>query len=90
MAKDETSRGWSRIVSGNKPPSNKKAQVLNNNILETVELETPSDIEGLDITPIKEYLKAKQKNGKEKYAEEIYKATFVWLKKRGWDKLVSQ
>lgn len=90
MAKDGTSRGGSRIGSGKKPTKSKKVQALNNSILETVELDAPSEIEGVDIPPIKEYLKAKQKNGKETYAEEIYKATYLWLKKRGCDKLVSQ
>ena len=60
MAKDGTSRGGSRIGSGKKPTKSKKVQALNNNILETVELDAPSEIEGVDIPPIKEYLKAKE------------------------------
>ena len=37
-----------------------------------------------------EYLKAKQKNGGEFAAEDIYKETWLWLKERGCEKLVSK
>ena len=39
--------------------------------------------------PVKEYLKAKQKNGKDLCAEEVYKSTYIWLKKIGCEGLVS-
>ena len=39
--------------------------------------------------PIKDFLKAKQKNGKDMCAEEVYKSTYLWLKKRHCEKLVS-
>lgn len=47
MAKDGTSRGGSRIGSGKKPTTKKKVQALNNDILETVDLDAPDVIEGV-------------------------------------------
>ena len=52
-------------------------------------LPDPVEIEGVDVPPVKDYLKAKQKNGKDMCAEEVYKTTYVWLKKRGCENLVS-
>jgi len=52
-------------------------------------LPEPVDIEGVDMPPIKDFLKAKQKNGKDMCAEEVYKSTYLWLKKRRCEKLVS-
>ena len=37
----------------------------------------------------KDYLKAKQKNGKDLVAEEVYKETWLWLKEKGCERLVS-
>ena len=39
--------------------------------------------------PVKEYLKAKQKNGKDLVAEQVYKETWNWLRERGCEKNVS-
>ena len=36
-----------------------------------------------------DYLKAKQKNGKDLVAEEVYKETWQWLRDKGCEKLVS-
>ena len=52
-------------------------------------LPEPVEIEGVDMPPIKDFLKAKQKNGKDMCAEEVYKSTYLWLKKRRCEKLVS-
>ena len=54
-----------------------------------VVLPEPVEIEGVDMPPIKDFLKAKQKNGKDMCAEEVYKSTYLWLKKRHCEKLVS-
>ena len=54
-----------------------------------VVLPEPIEIEGVDMPPIKDFLKAKQKNGKDMCAEEVYKSTYLWLKKRRCEKLVS-
>lgn len=81
MAKDGTIRGGNRAGSGRKPKkSNKK---LEKNTLKIDELE------GVDMPPIQEYLTAKQKNGKNLVASEVFKNTFLWLKKLGIENLVS-
>lgn len=88
MAKDGTARGGVRVGSGKKPTSKSKIKVLNANLHDVNELPSPDEIEGIDVPPIKDYLKAKQKNGKDFYAEDIFKSTYHWLKKRGCEKLV--
>ena len=88
MAKDGTARGGARIGSGKKPIKKNKVEVLNTTFYDMAEFETPDEIEGVDVPPIKDYLKAKQKNGRDFYAEDIFKTTYLWLKKRGVEKLV--
>jgi len=88
MAKDGTARGGVRVGSGKKPTSKSKIKVLNANLHDVNELPSPDEIEGIDVPPIKDYLKAKQKNGKDFFAEDIFKSTYLWLKKRGCEKLV--
>lgn len=91
MAKDGTMRGGAR------PNTGPKKKALADRIVEgkasvedgTVVLPEPVEIEGVDMPPIKEFLKAKQKNGKDMCAEEVYKSTYLWLKKRRCEKLVS-
>lgn len=85
MAKDGTARGGSRATSGRKPAKQKVPDAFTG----ITEIATPDELEAVECPPIKEYLKAKQKNGKDLQAESIYKNTYVWLKKRGCDKLVS-
>ena len=82
MAKDGTNRGGARVGAGRKSKalvdkinSGTSAQIL--------ELPEPPVFEGEDVPPIKEYLKAKQKMGKDLCAEEVYKETWNWLKERG-------
>ncbi len=88
MAKDGTARGGARIGSGKKPTKKKKLEVLTTSFTDIVDLVEPGEIEGVDVPPIKDYLKAKQKNGKDFFAEDIFKSTYLWLKKRGCEKLV--
>lgn len=91
MAKDGTVRGGARAGAG------RKSKALADKIIEgkaeldngTVILPEPTSIEGVDMPPIKDFLKAKQKNGKDMCAEEVYKSTYLWLKKRRCEKLVS-
>lgn len=91
MAKDGTMRGGARPNTGPKKKAladkiiEGKASVENS----VVVLLEPVEIEGVDMPPIKEFLKAKQKNGKDMCAEEVYKSTYLWLKKRRCEKLVS-
>jgi hypothetical protein len=92
MAKDGTNRGGARIGAGQK----KKA--LSDKILEgnpgrckltVVEFNAIADLQGQLIPPPQEYLAAKQKNGKELLAVEIYEKTWQWLKERGCARLVT-
>jgi len=41
----------------------------------------PADIEGEDIPPVRDYLKARQKTGSGLCAEEIFRETYLWLRK---------
>lgn len=88
MAKDGTARGGARIGSGKKPTNKNKVKVLTTTFDDMSDFVTPDEIEGVDVPPIKDYLKAKQKNGKDLYAEDIFKTTYLWLKKRGCENLV--
>lgn len=91
MAKDGTMRGGARPNTGPKKKAladkiiEGKANVENSAVV----LPELIEIEGVDMPPIKEFLKAKQKNGKDMCAEEVYKSTYLWLKKRRCEKLVS-
>lgn len=53
-------------------------------------LPDPVRLDGEDIPAVKDYLKAKQKNGRPLRAEEIYNEVYAWLKERGCEKLVSR
>ena len=88
MAKDGTARGGARPGSGpkrkaltEKISAGKPAQVI--------ELPVGADLEGVDMPPVKEYMKAHQKNGIELCAEEMFRETWLWLKKLGCAELVN-
>ena len=91
MAKDGTMRGGARPNTGPKRKALADKIVEGKTTLEdsAVILPEPVDIEGVDMPPIKDFLKAKQKNGKDMCAEDVYKSTYLWLKKRRCEKLVS-
>lgn len=89
MAKDGTARGGRRVGSGKTPTTKSKKDALSKALHNVGDLPTPDDIEGADIPPVKEYLKAKQKNGKDLMAEDVFNTTYIWLKKRGCEKIVS-
>ena len=88
MAKDGTARGGARPGSGpkrkpltEKISAGKPAQVI--------DLPEGADLEGVDMPPIKEYMKAKQKSGVDLCAEEIFKETWEWLRKVGCTEYVN-
>ncbi len=88
MAKDGTARGGARVGAGRKPKAlaDKVAQGSSAKVLAFPE---PAELMGVDVPPVKEYLKAAQKNGIDLCAEEVFKSTYLWLKDRGCDKLVN-
>ncbi len=88
MAKDGTRRGGARLGSG------KKKKALTEVMLEgrkatIVDLPSPTEITGEDMPPIKEFMKAKQKNGEELVATSVYKETWSWLKERGCTEIIN-
>lgn len=88
MAKDGTNRGGPRPGTGPK----KKALIdkINDGTADGEKiLPQPADMEGYDIPPVKDYLKAKQKSGKDLCAEDVFIATYKWLKNCGCEKLVT-
>jgi len=86
VAKDGTNRGGARPGAGRKP----KALIDKINEGQSAEvLMEPAELEGMDVPPVKDFLKSPQKSGRELVAEEVYKETYVWLKARGCDKLVT-
>lgn len=88
MAKDCTARGGARVGAGRK--SKALTDKINDGMSAAViELPEPSTIEGVDVPPIKDYLRAKQKNGKDLCAAEVYEETWKWLRERGCDRIIN-
>lgn len=85
MAKDGTQRGGARVGAGRK--SKALTEKINAGVSAEV-LQFPEELLGVDMPPVKDYLKARQKNGRDLLAEEIYTETYTWLKARGCDKAV--
>ena len=86
MAKDGTNRGGARPGAGRKP------KALTEKISEgkaAAVLMEPASLEGAEVPPVKDFLKSPQKSGRELVAEEVFNETFVWLKARGCEKLVT-
>ena len=54
-----------------------------------IELPEPSEISGEYVPPVKDFLKAAQKSGIDLCAEDVFKATFLWLKEKGCGRLVN-
>ena len=71
-----------KAESGN--PGHRKLEVID--VPETFE---GADLEAVDMPPVKEYLSAQQRDGKILEAAEIYKETWLWLKKLGCEKIVN-
>lgn len=104
MAKDGTNRGGRRVRAGDKPlPAAERIQsglptrIMNNDIptlepaeLESVDLPEGAVLDGADMPRPAEYLSARQKNGVPLGADEIYRETWLWLKRRGCENLVNK
>ena len=81
MAKDGTRRGGKRIGAGRKPKAlNDKVNVgVDANV---ISFPGPEDMVGVEMPPVKEYLRAAQRNGSCLQAEDVFKETWDWLQKR--------
>ena len=88
MAKDGTARGGARPGSGPKRKALTE-KISAGKTAMVCDLPEPSDLEGSEMPPVKEFLKTKQKNGKDLCAEEVYTETWKWLKERGCERWVS-
>ena len=97
MAKDGTLRGGKRINQSGRPRKSVEEKVENNNpghrkisVIDDSDLINDSiEPEAVDMPPIKEYLSAQQRDGNNLLAGEIFKDTWLWLKKLKVEKLVS-
>lgn len=87
MAKDGTARGGPRPGTG--PKKKPLYEKLEAGSLDATILPEPADLNGWDMPEIKSYMRAKQKNGKDLVAPQIYKETWEWLKARGCEKQVN-
>ena len=86
MAKDGTNRGGARPGAGRKPKALTEKISVGNAAAVLME---PATLEGAEVPPVKDFLKSPQKSGRELVAEEVYHETFLWLKARGCEKLVT-
>ena len=82
MAKDGTARGGARPGSGPKRKALTE-KISAGKTATIIDLPEAPNLEGVDMPPVKEYMKAKQKTGTELCAEEIFAETWEWLKKVG-------
>lgn len=94
MARDGTARGSNIKVNAGRKKKALTEKIATGNPggrqLKVMELPEATYLEGVDVPEPSAYLKSKQKAGGEFDAENIYKQTWLWLKERGCEKLVSR
>ena len=92
MSKDGTNRGGARPGAGRKPKAITEKIASGNpggRPLMVVDFgDEAINLKGSDMLPVKDYLKARQKDGSTICAEEIYKETWEWLRERKCDHLI--
>jgi len=88
MAKDGTARGGARSGAGRKSKA-LADKVTSGKTSGAMVLPEPAEITGVEVPPIRDYLKAEQKNGKDLCAEEVFRDTWRWLQARGCEMLVN-
>jgi hypothetical protein len=54
-----------------------------------IDLPEPPDLTGVDMPPVKEFMKEQQRDGNDLCAEEVYTETWNWLKSCGCERLIS-
>lgn len=87
MAKDGTNRGGARPGAGRKKKSLTE-KVTEGRGAQVLTLPKPANLKGTDVPPIQEYMKAKQKDGSDLGAIEIYEAMWQWIIACGCEKLI--
>ena len=88
MAKDGTNRGGPRPGQG-RPPKPLVDRINEGMAAQVIDFPEPINLTGTDMPPVKEFLKEKQKIGKDLCAEEVFRETWEWLRDRGCEKLIS-
>ena len=88
MAKDGTMRGGARPGSGPKRKALTE-KISAGKTATVIDLPDASELTGVDMPPVKDYMKAKQKSGTDLCAEEIFQETWNWLKKVGCTEYVN-
>ena len=88
MAKDGTNRGGARAGAGRKKKAlgDKVAEGRTDNLKV---LPTPADLAGEAMPPIHEFMKAKQRGGKDLCAVAVYENVWNWLNEKGCAALVN-
>ena len=93
MSKDGTNRGGARPGAGRKPKAISEKIASGNpggRPLTVVDFGSEvAHLAGSEMPPVKDYLKAKQKDGSVTCAEAIYTETWQWLQERKCDQLVT-
>ena len=88
MAKDGTARGGQRVGAG-RPPKPLIDKINTGKSAEVLDFPEPEELEGENVPPVKDFLKAAQKSGVDLCAEDVYRKTHEWLRERGCEKLVN-
>lgn len=89
MAKDGTLRGGQRVGSGRKTDA-LTDKIANGRLRNAAVLPEPANLVGYDMPPVREYMKARQKDGKDFCAEDVFHEVYQWLEQRRCEKLVSR
>ena len=89
MAKDGTARGGARVGAGRKPKA-LADKVAEGKKAEIIDLPEAAAFDGADVPPVRDFLKAEQKNGKDLCAADVYAETYRWLAERGCERLVNK
>lgn len=91
MAKDGTIRGGKRQGAGRKPAdlATKIMTGAEASVLKFPEMPNPTDLEGVDMPKVDDWLKEQQQDGQEWQAEKIVKYVYAWLKQRNCEQYVT-
>ena len=93
MAKDGTARGSNIKVNAGRRSKGLAEKIAAGNPgkrkLKIIDIPDGADLDTSEMPEPSSYLKSKQKAGGEFDAEDIYRTTWLWLKERNCEKLIS-
>lgn len=94
MARDGTARGSNVKVNAGRKRKSLAEKIENGNpggrSITVIDLPEGAELEGVEVPEPSAYLKEEQKAVGEFDAESIYRYTYLWLKEKGCDRLVSK